>query len=222
MPYKISGTKTDPARVIILNKSDWSVESNTTITGSGSYEIEELEEGNKLVFGRTDDGMIKGYGNISPVEYVIPEYYPFDEVNQTTADITAEWNGRSIYDYNHSKGIYSYSDSEILIWGGGGSTKTLPASTYYLKAYIKDGLYSLGRTFTFHLDSPANIIGYFASRTGTGGYLTVTGGSWGMNPTLYYYPITPQIISQIQVRSTARDGTGQVWTGAFVIPVALS
>ena len=29
MPYKISGTKSETSRIIILKESDWSIESNT-------------------------------------------------------------------------------------------------------------------------------------------------------------------------------------------------
>jgi len=69
MPYKISGTKSETARVIVLKESDWSIESNTVISGSGAYEIDGLEVGDKLVFGRNEDGWIEGYGGVSGEEY---------------------------------------------------------------------------------------------------------------------------------------------------------
>ena len=37
MPYKISCTKSETARIIILKESDWSIESNTVVSGSGAY-----------------------------------------------------------------------------------------------------------------------------------------------------------------------------------------
>jgi hypothetical protein len=37
MPYKISGSKSHTARIIILKESDWSIESNTVVSGSGNY-----------------------------------------------------------------------------------------------------------------------------------------------------------------------------------------
>jgi len=70
MPYKISGTKSETARIIILKESDWSIESNTVISGSGAYEVGDLETGNKSVISRTNDGEVLGYGAVSAEEYV--------------------------------------------------------------------------------------------------------------------------------------------------------
>jgi hypothetical protein len=71
MPYKILGSKSETARIIILKESDWSIESNTIISGSGSYEVENLVSGTKTVLSRNTDGWLKGYGSVSP-EYYIP------------------------------------------------------------------------------------------------------------------------------------------------------
>jgi len=68
MPYKISGTKSETARVIVLKESDWSIESNTVISGSGAYEVDTLASGTKLVFGRKDNGEVVGYGNVMAFE----------------------------------------------------------------------------------------------------------------------------------------------------------
>jgi len=70
MAYKISGTKSETARIIVLKETDWSIESNTVISGSGAYEIEDLETGNKLVFARNNDGWIEGFGAVVAEEYV--------------------------------------------------------------------------------------------------------------------------------------------------------
>ena len=69
MPYKISGTTSETARVIIIKESDWSIESNTVISGSGAYEVEDLEEGKKMVFARANNGGFKGFGNVSSIFY---------------------------------------------------------------------------------------------------------------------------------------------------------
>jgi hypothetical protein len=71
MPYKISGTKSEISRIIILNESDWSIESNTVVSGSGAYEIDSLETGNKSVIARANDGEIIGYGGVAS-EYYAP------------------------------------------------------------------------------------------------------------------------------------------------------
>ena len=72
MPYKISGEKSETARIMVLKESDWSIESNTVISGSGAYEIDGLEEGKKLTLARTDLGEMLGFGNITPEFYESP------------------------------------------------------------------------------------------------------------------------------------------------------
>jgi len=68
MPYKISGTKSETARIMVLKESDWSIESNTVIPDSGAYEVDGLEAGDKLAFSRTEDGEILGFGSVTPIE----------------------------------------------------------------------------------------------------------------------------------------------------------
>jgi alpha-tubulin suppressor-like RCC1 family protein len=70
MPYKISGTKSETGRVMVLKESDWSIEANTVVSGSGDYEITELESGSKLVFSRAEDGEVVGYGTVAAESYV--------------------------------------------------------------------------------------------------------------------------------------------------------
>lgn len=70
MPYKISGEKSETTRIIVIKESDWLIESNTVSSGSGAYEVTDLEVGNKLVFGRKSDGEIYGYGGIVAEEIV--------------------------------------------------------------------------------------------------------------------------------------------------------
>ena len=69
MAYKISGTKNATARVMIFKESDWSIESNTIVSGTGSYEIDSLVSGTKTVIAESASGELLGYG------YVDPEYY---------------------------------------------------------------------------------------------------------------------------------------------------
>jgi alpha-tubulin suppressor-like RCC1 family protein len=69
MPYKISGTKSETGRIMVLKESDWSIESNTVVSGSGDYSIEDLETGDKSVLARSNDGEVIGFGSVSAVEY---------------------------------------------------------------------------------------------------------------------------------------------------------
>lgn len=62
---QISGTLSDDCRIIIIKESDWSVESNTTVSG-GSYSVTGLSADKKLFVARKSDGEILTYGNVSP------------------------------------------------------------------------------------------------------------------------------------------------------------
>jgi hypothetical protein len=73
MAYKISGVKSETARVMVLKESDWSIESNTVISGSGAYEVGDLTDGTKTALARTDEGEIIGYGNI-PASFYVPPF----------------------------------------------------------------------------------------------------------------------------------------------------
>jgi hypothetical protein len=61
----ISGTMTDNCRVIIIKESNWSVESNTTVSGS-SYSVTGLTADKKLFVARKSDGEIVAHGDVSP------------------------------------------------------------------------------------------------------------------------------------------------------------
>ena len=71
MPYKISGTKSETARIIVFKENDWSIEANTVISGSGTYEIDSLVSGTKTVAARSVNGYTIGYGNVTG-EYYAP------------------------------------------------------------------------------------------------------------------------------------------------------
>jgi len=81
MPYKISGTKNETARIIIFKESDWSIESNTVVSGSGDYEVDELESGTKTMIARSEEGEVIGYGHTSPLYWQYPgaSFYGFGQ-----------------------------------------------------------------------------------------------------------------------------------------------
>ena len=61
----ISGNTPASSRVIIVDESDWSVESNTI--ESGDYSVGSLTENNKLVLSRNAEGEVVAYGDITPI-----------------------------------------------------------------------------------------------------------------------------------------------------------
>jgi len=68
MPYKISGSISEDAKIIIVNQSDWSVET-TSDESVGEYEISTLIGGTKAVIARKSDGCSLGYGNVAAQPY---------------------------------------------------------------------------------------------------------------------------------------------------------
>ena len=68
MPYKISGTISEEARIIVLDESDWSIESNTVISGGGNYEI-DVVSGTKTLVSRIVGGQTIGYGSVAAAFY---------------------------------------------------------------------------------------------------------------------------------------------------------
>jgi len=61
----ISGTLSDSARIIVIKETDWSIESNTTVSGE-QYEITGLSADKKLFVARKSDGEVIVYGDVSP------------------------------------------------------------------------------------------------------------------------------------------------------------
>jgi len=65
--YKVSGSLSDNARILVLKESGWSLVANNEETAP-NYEITGLATTDKvLVAAVKDDGEIKAYGNITPV-----------------------------------------------------------------------------------------------------------------------------------------------------------
>ena len=99
MAYKILGTKNEAARVIIFKESDWSIESNTVVAGSGAYEIDSLETESKLIVAESGDGELLGYGNVTPIEYAEPQWYSYHDntfwVSSVYETPNGEWVGGS-------------------------------------------------------------------------------------------------------------------------------
>jgi len=81
MPHKISGTKSETARIIVLNEADWSIESNTVVSGSGAYEMLDVVSGTKTVIARSEEGKIVGYGHTSSLSWQYPgaSFYGFGD-----------------------------------------------------------------------------------------------------------------------------------------------
>lgn len=71
MSYKISGTLSEEARIIVIDEATWTIDANETITGE-SYEITLDDGGSKTIIGRTTNGYSVAYGNISPEQVGVP------------------------------------------------------------------------------------------------------------------------------------------------------
>ena len=63
----ISGTKNNTARIVVIKESDWSIEYNSVISGTGPYEVSNLDAGKKTIFAVQDNGDVKAYGNVTPI-----------------------------------------------------------------------------------------------------------------------------------------------------------
>jgi len=68
MAYKISGTLSESARILVLKESDWSIEASVE-KSAGSYEVDSLVNGTKTIISINNSGKVVGYGS------VVPEYY---------------------------------------------------------------------------------------------------------------------------------------------------
>ena len=63
---KISGNLSNDARIIVVNESNWLLESYSTHS-TGNFDILNLAAGQKTVIGRTTNGECAGYGDVTPV-----------------------------------------------------------------------------------------------------------------------------------------------------------
>lgn len=63
---KVSGTLNDGARILVIEESGWTLESNSVETPA-SFEITGLASGDKLIIARSNDGEIAAYGGVEAV-----------------------------------------------------------------------------------------------------------------------------------------------------------
>jgi len=102
MAYVISGNLSNEGRVIIFKESDWSVESNTVISGGGAYEVEVADGDYRMVACRSNEGELLGYGKVTPgyipaFEFTVEPASPF-ELPLTvsgTYNFTVDWGDES-------------------------------------------------------------------------------------------------------------------------------
>jgi len=71
MPYKISGSINDSARIIVIEESGWTIESNE-LNSPTSYEADTLASGKKLVIARANSGEILASGDVDSIYYTPP------------------------------------------------------------------------------------------------------------------------------------------------------
>jgi len=96
-PYKISGTLSDDARVIVIEESGWTIESNSS-ESSGSYEAGTLVSGTKFVVSRKADGEVLVYGAVEATYYagprgLIQSDYGVDAIAIATLGSAENWGG---------------------------------------------------------------------------------------------------------------------------------
>lgn len=68
MAYKISGTTTENTRIIVIRQDTWEIETQA-VDVMGSFLIESLMEGDKVVVARTAIGNSYSYGGVSAIHY---------------------------------------------------------------------------------------------------------------------------------------------------------
>lgn len=94
----ISGNLSDDARLIIVNESDWTVESNTT-KSAGAFVVTGLDEGTKTIISRSTSGESIGYGGVT--SYAPPglnwqEYQPQGDINKLWTGIAVDSDGSAM------------------------------------------------------------------------------------------------------------------------------
>lgn len=120
--YKISGEKSETARVIIIDESDWSIESNTVVSGSGAYSIDTVASGTKLVLARASDGWLEGYGSVEAA-FV----YEAEPVAGPTRGV---WGGG----WNDSSAVNTMDYVTIATTGNAAGFGNLSLVRYYVQA----------------------------------------------------------------------------------------
>lgn len=67
MSYKISGITNENSRIIVIDQNTWAVETNQSGV-LGSFELDGISEGQKIVVSRNNLGSIDAFGNVNPVQ----------------------------------------------------------------------------------------------------------------------------------------------------------
>jgi len=127
MPYKISGTLNQNARILVVKQSDWSTESNTEET-SGAYEIAGLAAGNKIVTAFGPDDETLSYGGVAAEEYFETagrgvfggggaSLNVMDYITISTPGDAADFGDLTVG--RHAPGATSNGATDRGIWGGG-------------------------------------------------------------------------------------------------------
>jgi hypothetical protein len=111
---KISGNISAGARIIIINESDWVVESNTTETG-GAFEIDGLSSGSKMVISRAASGESTGYGNVNAIDLVV-------NINLASGQTTPSEDSTLNFTVTFSDPVTDFSEANVDLSGTAGAT----------------------------------------------------------------------------------------------------
>ncbi len=130
MPYKISGTKNATARIIIFKESDWSIESNTIVSGTGAYEIGGVVSGTKTIIAETTAGELLGYGDVDSIKYGgqrglfggggTPTNNFYDIIDYITIDSTSNATDfGDLFQARRALSATSNGENDRGVWAGG-------------------------------------------------------------------------------------------------------
>ncbi|RKZ10849.1 hypothetical protein DRQ25_01705 [Candidatus Fermentibacteria bacterium] len=148
MTYKISGTKSETTRVFVLDESDWSIEYNSVISGSGDYAITTLSSGIKTVFGRTSEGEVIGYGRVDAMEILMSSYtfLLYDDGDATNFGVVLEAGGSQSdlganFSYAYRSAILP--DKRVVVVGRNTSTEEVVVKCFLAGTTTEDWSYTV-------------------------------------------------------------------------------
>ena len=93
----ISGQTTSPGRLMIINKSDWTIEINKEITNNFS---ESVSDGSKIVLIRLPDGEIQVYREVGGIEIPAPTGEVWVSTTHTPLASTLNVTSKNMIDGN--------------------------------------------------------------------------------------------------------------------------
>ena len=209
MPYKLSGDYGETLRIMVFNESDWSIESNTVVSGYGNYELLNVESGYKTVMGRSvSSGRIIGYSKVEPAEYevigAIPVITPSgqdfvydDGAQEITITCSGSWSVYYTTDGtvpSSSNGTLYSSPFEIH---AGMTIKAVATST---NPYWADGAVA-SETYTFYTETELDYYKPLTNTTVCGqGYYDLCEVQWipAVFPNPYYLEVYPSCSSPMR------------------------